>query len=75
MGAKGRALLAGVILSVSHCLAYAQIPPQTLEAYQQQNWDVAIKLLVQQQAEPGAERLLALSYFQQPDFDSYFIQR
>ena len=70
MGAKGRALLAGVCLSVCHCFAFAQINPVAEEAYQQQNWQVAIRLLLEQQADAGAQRLLALAYFQQPDFEN-----
>jgi tetratricopeptide (TPR) repeat protein len=66
---KGSTLLAGICLSVFHSNLQAQLSADTIEAYQDQNWQVAITQLESQKDEPGAMRLLALSYYQSFDFE------
>lgn len=69
MRLKGSTLLAGLCLSVFHSNLQAQPSVETIEAYQDQNWQVAIGQLASQKDEPGAMRLLALSYYQSFDFE------
>ena len=69
MRLKGSALLAGFCLSVFHSSVQAELSADTIEAYQDQNWQVAIGRLESQKDEPAAMRLLALSYYQSFDFE------
>ena len=65
---KGRALLTGVCLCVCYSGAQAQVSAEAVQAYQQQYWRTAIKLLEPQKGEAGAMRMLALAYFHMQDF-------
>lgn len=62
-------LLAGGYLCGYYSPAQAQLSAGAIEAYQQQNWELAIRRLESQKAEAGAMRMLALSYFHMLDFD------
>lgn len=69
MRVKGSVLIAGIYLSIFDCTAGAQVSAEAVEAYQRQQWLVAISHLEKQKTEPGAMRMLALSYFQEMDFE------
>jgi len=62
-------LLAGGYLCGYYSPVQAQLSAGAIEAYQQQNWELAIRRLESQKAEAGAMRMLALSYFRMLDFD------
>ena len=62
-------LLAGGYLCGYYSPAQAQLSAGAIEAYQQQNWELAIQRLESQKTEAGAMRMLALSYFRMLDFD------
>jgi tetratricopeptide (TPR) repeat protein len=67
--ATGRALIAVICLGVIHCSVQAQFPAEATEAYRQGHWQLAIPLLEPWRSEPGALRMLALSYYHEPDFN------
>ena len=62
-------LLAGGYLCGYYSPAQAQLSAEAIEAYQQQNWQLAIRRLASQKTEAGALHMLALSYFHILDFD------
>ena len=54
-------LLAGGYLCGYYSPAQAQLAAEAIEAYQQQNWQLAIRRLESQRAEAGAMHMLAWS--------------
>lgn len=69
MRIDGKTLLAGICLCVFHATVRAEVPAEANEAFRQGHWQLAIQLLESRQADPDAQRLLALSYFNYQDFD------
>ncbi len=63
---------ASICLFVGLCISpvRAEIPPDALEAYDQQRWEDAIALLQAGQRDAQGDRLLALAYFRSQDVDA-----
>jgi hypothetical protein len=55
---KESTMLAGICLSFFHCVAHAQLPVDTAEAYQHEQYEI----------EPGIMRMLALYYVNNGDY-------
>jgi tetratricopeptide (TPR) repeat protein len=65
----GKALLAGMCLCAVWSDGRAQASDAATEAYLQGHWSLAVQLLEPLKSTPGAQRMLALAYYHDQDFD------
>ena len=69
MNGMGKALLTGLCLSAVWSTGRAQVPGAATEAYLQGHWSLAVQLLQPLKTSSEAQRMLALAYYHNQDFD------
>jgi tetratricopeptide (TPR) repeat protein len=65
----GKALLGGMCLCAVWSSGRAQVPDAATEAYLQGHWSLAVQLLEPLKTSSEAQRMLALAYYHDQDFD------
>lgn len=72
MTVVGRALLTGICLWSCFPAAFAEVPADATEAFNQENWQEAVFILEPLGGNPDALKMLAISYYHLEDFDNAF---